>query len=86
MLEQYPVMTEKSGEYVAQFKATVVLQPSSLVVIAGGLPITDKIECGKEVKDEELKALMAQPLWKRDKKAMKDEKKEEKPVEKKKGK
>ena len=68
-------MTEKSGEYVAQFKATVVIQPSGTVILAGGGAPTDKLDSDHSVKDEELKKLIDQPLWKREKK--KKEKKAE---------
>jgi methionyl aminopeptidase len=79
MLEQYQVMTEKPGEYVAQFKATLVVQPSSTVIICGGAAPTDKLDSDKEVKDDELKTLLAKEMWKREKKAKKPaEKKEEK--------
>ena len=71
MLESYGVMTEKSGEFVAQFKATVVIQPSGTVIIAGGAAPTDKLDSEFSVKDEELKALIDRPLWKREKKAKK---------------
>ena len=69
MLEAYPVITEKAGEYVAQFKATVVVQPSSTVIIAGGAAPTDKLDSDKSVTDAELKAAIGKELWKREKKA-----------------
>jgi len=80
MLEQYQVMTEKTGEYVAQFKATVVVQPSSTVLICGGAAPTEKLDSDKSIKDEELKTLLAKEMWKREKKAAKKpaEKKDEK--------
>ena len=43
MLIPYPVYKEREGEFVAQFKATVVVQPRSTAVIAGNTPIdTDR--------------------------------------------
>lgn len=69
MLESYAVITEKTGEYVAQFKATVVIQPSGTVIIAGGAAPTDKLDSDKSVKDAEMKALVDAALWKREKKA-----------------
>ena len=39
MLIPYPVLAEKQGEVVAQFKGTVVVQPRSTAVIAGNTPI-----------------------------------------------
>ena len=80
MLESYGVMTEKANEYVAQFKATVVIQPSGTVIIAGGGALTDKIDSDFSVKDEDLKKLIDQPLWKREKK--KKEKKAAEPEKK----
>jgi len=38
MLVPYPVLSEKAGEFVAQFKATIVVQPKSTAVIAGNAP------------------------------------------------
>lgn len=81
MLESYPVQEEKPGEYVAQFKATIVVQPSGSVIIAGGAAPTDKLDSDLSVKDEELKALIAQEMWKREKKA-KGEKKDAAPEKK----
>jgi hypothetical protein len=52
-------LTEKAGEYVAQFKATVVVQPSGVVIISGGQPLTDGMDTDKKVKSEELTALLA---------------------------
>jgi hypothetical protein len=52
-------LTEKSGEFVAQFKATVVVQPSGVVIIAGGQELTDKFDTDKSVKTEALAQLLA---------------------------
>lgn len=63
----YPVLTEKPGEFVAQFKATVCVLPRSTTVIAGGsesLPVdVSKFNSDKSVTDEGLKALLAKDLW-----------------------
>lgn len=75
-------MTEKSGEYVAQFKATVVVQPSGVVIIAGGQPLTDAFDTDKKVTNEALAAHLAKDLWKREEK--KKEKKAPAKVEEKK--
>lgn len=37
LLHMYPVLTEKAGDFVAQFKATVVLLPAGPLVL-NGLP------------------------------------------------
>ena len=36
LLCSYPVLTEKAGIFVAQFKATVVVQPKSTAILCGG--------------------------------------------------
>ena len=36
LLMAYPVLTEKKGEFVAQFKGTVVVQPNSTAILSGG--------------------------------------------------
>lgn len=68
LLVPYPVLTEKNGEFVAQFKATVVVQPRSTAIVAGGAPLdVSKYTTDNKVTDEELKALLAQDLWKKEK-------------------
>ena len=39
LMSDYPVLTEKPGEFVAQFKATVAVQPKSTAILAGGKAI-----------------------------------------------
>lgn len=69
MLVPYPVLSEAKGEFVAHFKATVVVQPRSTAVIAGGAALdTSKITSEHSVSDPELKTLLAQDLWKKQKK------------------
>lgn len=64
LIMPYPVLTEKNGEFVAQFKGTVVVQPRSTVVLAGGKAIdTSKFNSDKSITDEDLKNLLEQPLW-----------------------
>jgi methionine aminopeptidase len=68
----YPVLTEKPGEFVAQFKCTVTVQPRSTAVLAGDLPLDfSQFETENKIEDEELKALLARPLWVKEKKAAK---------------
>jgi hypothetical protein len=65
----YPVLTEKQGEFVAQFKATVVVQPKSTVILCGGRALArDGLDSDKKVKDEALATLIASELWKEEKK------------------
>lgn len=69
MLIPYPVLTERPGEFVAQFKATVVVQPRSTAVIAGGQALdTARYQSDKSVQDPELVALLARDLWTKPKK------------------
>ena len=68
MLIPYPVYSERAGEFVAQFKATVVVQPRSTAVIAGNTPIdTDRYTSEFSVQDPDLVALLAKDLWKKEK-------------------
>lgn len=69
LLMEYPVLTDKPDNYIAQFKATVVVQPKSTALICGGrdLLFKDGIDTDKTVKNEELSALLAGPLWKAEK-------------------
>eukprot|EP01066_Platyproteum_vivax_P010177 Platyproteum_vivax@DN4529_c0_g1_i1.p1 len=68
LLHAFPVLHEKTGEFVAQFKSTVVILPSGQKRITG-LPFeqADKLVCDKEIKDEEIKALLAIDLNKKKK-------------------
>lgn len=65
----YPVLTDKPGEYVAQFKGTVVVQPKSTAVICGNLPLVaaEGLDTDKKINNEVLAALVASPLWKQEK-------------------
>jgi len=74
---EYPVLTDKPGNYVAQFKATVVVQPRSTALICGSRDLINKdgIDTDKKIKDEALAATVAGSLWKEEKK--KKEKKAE---------
>jgi hypothetical protein len=67
MLVAYPVLVEKPGEFVAQFKSTVVVQPRSTAVITGANILMDlsRIESEKSIQSEEVKALLAKDLWKK---------------------
>jgi hypothetical protein len=71
---QYPVLTEKSGDFVAQFKATIVVQPKSTAILSGGR-VLDKsgLDSDKKLKNEDMIKLVAADLWKVEK-----EKKEKK--------
>jgi len=83
LLEEYPVLKEKEGEIVAQFKFTVLLLPGGTKKITG-LPLGDlekQVVSSKSVQDEELKKLLASsanPKKAKKKKATGDKKEEEK--------
>ena len=64
LIMAYPVLTEKPGEFVAHFKATVAILPRSTIILCGGAAIdTSKLKSKKEVTDEDLKTLLTQNLW-----------------------
>jgi curved DNA binding protein len=69
LLMSYPVLTEKPGEIVAQFKCTIAVQPKSCAILAGDLALdVSNLKSQKSIKSEELKELIASELWKADKK------------------
>ena len=69
LLTSYPVLVEKHGEFVAQFKATIVVQPRSTIVLAGEHPLqVDRFDTAKKIEDAELLTLLAGDLWKKDEK------------------
>jgi len=59
LLHEYPALTEKAGEFVAQFKFTVLLLPNGVKKITGLALPADAVASKKEIKDEDLKALLA---------------------------
>ena len=74
LLTSYPVLVEKVGEYVAQFKCTIIVQPRSTVVLAGDIPLqVERFETAKKIEDPELLTLLAGDLWKKDEKKEKKE-------------
>lgn len=73
LLHMYPVLTEKPGELVAHFKATIALLPSGGLVLTG-LPFEETFyEPEFQITDPDLLALLATSLdrkqAKKDKKA-----------------
>merc|ERR1712187_1070281 len=61
LLEEYPVLREKDGQFVAQFKFTVLLLPGGTKKITG-LPLGDlekQVKSACTVQDEEMKKLLA---------------------------
>ena len=73
LLMAYPVLTDKPGEFVAHFKATIAVQPKSVAILCGGRALQrDGIASDKKITNDELKAVIGGDLWK------KEEKKKEK--------
>ena len=67
LMTGYPVLTEKAGELVAQFKTTIAVLPRSTAVLAGELAIpVARFETEKKIADPELSALIAGDLWKKE--------------------
>lgn len=68
LIAAYPVLREKDGEFIAQFKGTVVVQPKSTVILCGGRALDRSgLDCDKKIKDADLAALIASDLWKKEK-------------------
>lgn len=79
LFHPYPVLAEKSGEYVAQFKCTVVILKNGSQVLTG-LPVdTSLFKTENKITNEELVKVLATSTDKKDQK--KDKKKADKPEE-----
>jgi methionyl aminopeptidase len=68
LMQEFPVLVEKEGEFVAHFKSTIAILPRSTAVLAGALPYDlSKLEAAAahSIKNEEVKALIAKDLWKK---------------------
>jgi len=79
LLHEYPVLKERDGEFVAQFKFTLLMLPTGPKKITG-LPFAQdaQVVSQHKVEDEELKKILAISLNpKKKKKDAKDAKKEE---------
>ena len=58
LLHHYPILTEKPGEFVAQFKCTVVMLQSGTILLTG-LPFEEEnYETEKKVTDPEMIELL----------------------------
>jgi len=68
LLMDYPVLGEKKGDFIAQFKGTIAVQPKSIAVLCGGrdLCCKDGYVSEKKIEDAELNALIARDLWKKE--------------------
>eukprot|EP00210_Caulerpa_lentillifera_P001024 g987.t1 len=65
LLQPYPVMHEKPGEFVAQVKGTVLLMPSGSDIITQ-FPNQD-VECSIKIEDSEILALLEEEIEKKKK-------------------
>mmetsp|Transcript_65102 Transcript_65102/g.143772 ORF Transcript_65102/g.143772 Transcript_65102/m.143772 type:complete len:385 (-) Transcript_65102:139-1293(-) len=59
LLEEYPVLQERPGEFVAQFKFVVLLLPSGTKKITGLAGPGETVKSAKSVQDEDMKKLLA---------------------------
>jgi hypothetical protein len=74
LLHIYPILAEKSGEFVAQFKATAVLLPSGTLVL-NDYPFDKELyETPIKIEDKEVLDLLNAPLGRK-----KDQKGKDKP-------
>ncbi|XP_069120436.1 proliferation-associated protein 2G4-like isoform X2 [Argopecten irradians] len=60
LMQPFAVLYERDGEFVAQFKYTMVLMPNGPLKLTGMPFDSDLYQTDKTVEDEELKALLAQ--------------------------
>lgn len=67
----YPVLYEKDGEYVAQFKFTVLLMPNGPLRITHGSWDPESIQSEHSIKDEELKKILSSQISKKSQKKKK---------------
>lgn len=68
LVNDYPVLLEKDGEFVAHFKATLLLLPSGTLRITGKPIDLARFKTEKSIEDENLKALLSQDLKSKKKK------------------
>jgi len=67
LMQEFPVLTEKEGEFVAHFKSTIAILPRSTVVLAGALPVTAPAESTHSIKSEEVKNAVKKDLFAKEK-------------------
>lgn len=71
LMMPYPVLYEKDGEYVAQFKFTVLLMPNGPLRITDGGFDVQTVESEYSIKDEDVKKLLATDTSKKSQKKKK---------------
>ena len=73
----YPVLAEKEGDYVAQFKFTIMITKGKTTAL-NGLAIDEALfKSEHDIKDQEILDLLAQSMDKKDQKKKAAEKKKE---------
>lgn len=66
LLQEFPVLIEKDGEFVAHFKSTVAVLPRSTAVLAGAHPIdAAKFVAANPIKNEDVKKSIEKELFKK---------------------
>jgi len=78
LVEAYPVLTEKEGDFVAHVKFTALLLPNGTSRITGPQINMANVKPDHSVVDEELKAILAQSISKKKKSAAKKKNKKKK--------
>merc|ERR1712039_855610 len=71
LLTPYPVLYEKDGEYVAQFKFTVLLMPNGPLRITHGSWDPEFLQSEHSIKDEELRKILTSQVSKKTQKKKK---------------
>jgi len=68
LITPYPVLIEKAGEIVAQFKCTLAVLPRSTCILTGDVSLDSRFDSDKKINDADLAALIAGDLWKKEEK------------------
>ena len=75
LLVPYPIIAEKEGEYVAQFKFTVMITKGKTTAL-NGLPLDESLfKSEHQIKDQAILDLLAQSMDKKEQKKKASEKK-----------
>ncbi|KNC80193.1 hypothetical protein SARC_07436 [Sphaeroforma arctica JP610] len=74
LVESYPVMSDKEGALVAQFKYTVMLTSNGVVRLTPSIFDAESVKSEKSIEKEELKALLAEEMEVKKKKTNKKKK------------
>uniref|UniRef100_A0A915LRQ0 Peptidase M24 domain-containing protein n=2 Tax=Meloidogyne TaxID=189290 RepID=A0A915LRQ0_MELJA len=77
LMQPYPVLYEKEGDYVAQFKCTAIIMPNGIYKITG-IPLDNAIlKCDVKIDNNEFLGLLNEPLKPKKKKGGVGEKEKE---------